>query len=359
MHRGLCVEITRDLADIAVKIAEYSQANDDRTPRSVWSDCRTLFLRNQPIFEFAEFSDIFKIEDAEEEEEGEEQEDVNIRKKTEDEATTYHKFRIKNGEERRDEEETKDAQLTGSRKGRQVEDKQRLKLLQLELDRQRVLADADFENYRDFAAPWDEFVPTRGGQVEEDEAEEIFRLGRVVLGYVVHRLLGMLYNQPTEIMARSAPRVKVAAVVLDITSAALLDELRELLKRYDVHLLRMGDAINHCLERYKREMADVEYIDLDIVSATARDVGRLQAEGKTNGSKGRRAKLPERPMAKNAAAKQRQNATGEKQTQTPRQIPYDDLHPTLSDAAYIGVIFSDILSSVHTLTVHLALEVVV
>lgn len=330
MHRGICAEVARDLADIAVKIAEYRQANDDQVPRSVWSDCRTLFLKNQPIFEFVDWPDFFEVEN--------EEEDVNIQKNAGNTVTKSHKVRIQNGEDAKNEEER-----TESRKERgKVEDKQKLELLQLELDRQRVFADADFENYRDFTSPWDEFVPTKKeGQEEDNEAEEIFRLGRVVLYHVVHRLLGMLYKRPTETVTPSIPKVKVAAIVFGITSAASLEELRELLKMRDVHLLRMEDAINHCLEWYKREMADVEYIDLDVISATTRSVGLgSQAEDKTNGRKDRRVKLPGRRMAKDTAVTQQEDAVIEKQTQTPRQIPYDDLHPILSDVAYIGMSFN-------------------
>lgn len=340
MCRGICVEIARDLADIAVKIAEYSRANDDRVPRSVWSDCRTLFLKNQPIFEFIEYSNFLEIEDAEKEEEDEEEEeakegDVKIRKEEEDKITMSGKFSIKDGKDAENEVEAKDARCTERNKTeRKVEDKRKLELLELERDRQSVLADADFENYRDLAPPWDEFVPTREGREEEDE---IFRLGRIVLGYVVHRLLGMLYKQPTEIAAPSAPSVKVATVILGITSTKLLEELQQLLKRCDVHLLRMEDAINHCLGRYKQEMTDVEYIDLNIVSATSRDIKRSQAEGKTNGPRKNRRVKSERATTKNKVMQQ-QDEVEEKQTQTPRRIPYDDLHPTLSDVAYIGII---------------------
>ncbi|XP_014482571.1 PREDICTED: sperm flagellar protein 2-like [Dinoponera quadriceps] len=324
MQRGICLEVVRDLADVAVKIAEYRQADDDGVPRSIWSDCRTLFLKNQPIFEFAEYSDFLEVADAE----GVEEEDT--RKKAEDEETRSHEIMIKDGNDPKN-GETKDTRRTDNGKEEKVVDKQKLELLQLELDRQRVLADADFENYRDLASPWDEFVPTRKEGQEEDEAEEVSRLGCVVLGYVAHRLLRMLHKLPTEITTPSMPKVKVAAIVLGVTSTALLDELRELLKKCDVHLLQMEDAIDHCLEKYKREMADVEYIDLDIVSA--RDVRR--SDGKTNGPKNRRVKLPEQATVKNTVVTQRQNVE-EKQTQTPRQIPYDDLHPTLSNAAYIG-----------------------
>ncbi|XP_025156059.1 sperm flagellar protein 2-like [Harpegnathos saltator] len=332
MYRGICLEIVKDLADIAVKIAEFRQANDSHVPPFVWSDCKTLFLRNQPIFEFAEYLDLFDVEDAVEDGEEEEEKNVDIQREAEDKVTIR---RMKNGEVTEDEKE--EARRTESGRGKKAEDKR--KLLQLKLDHQRVLADADFENYRDLASPWAEFAPTKekGQAKDEDEAEEVFRLGRLVLGYVVHRLLRMLHRQPTEITTRLAPRVEVAAIVLGIMNATLLEELRELLKKYNVHLLRMEDAINRCLERYKQEMVDVEYIDLDVIPAKARDVRRPRAKGKgTNATKNRRMKLPERATMKNTMTTQRQKAAEEKQTQTPRQIPYDDLHPTLSDAAYIG-----------------------
>lgn len=147
MCRGICVEIARDLADIAVKIAEYSRANEDRVPRSVWSDCRTLFLKNQPIFEFIECSNFLEIEDAEKEKEDEEEEvkeeDVKIRKEEEDKITS-RKFSIKDGKDAGNEVEAKDAQCTeGNKTERKVKDKRKLELLELERDRQSVLADAE------------------------------------------------------------------------------------------------------------------------------------------------------------------------------------------------------------------------
>jgi len=295
------LEIVRDLADIAVKIAEYSQTQSNYIPHS-WNEWKA-FLKNLSIYEFAEYID----EDVEDE--------GKMETKIENGEGLNSKREIKNGKEIQFEKELK------------TEDKQRL--IRLEVQRRAALADADFENYRDLAPPWDEFVPER-----KEEEEEVSRLGRIVLGYVVHRLLEILYPYPTKITDCPVPRVKVAAIISGVTNPILHEELRELLKSSGISLLRMEDAINHCLERYKREMADVEYIDMNIVSATARDMKRQEeTKSEIDNSRDRHSRKIERTTKIVAS---QQSAAEEKQTQTPRQIPYDDMDPILSDSAYIG-----------------------
>lgn len=316
-YRGLCAGIARDLADIAVKTADYRRANDNYIPRPIWNEWRTLFLKNQPIFEIVNYFDEIETENEEE---------IENRGKIEDKVHGRNKIKIKNGKEDSNEEELKTKEDVKN-KGK-VRSEEERRLIRLKLERRAVLADADFENYRDLASPWDEFVSKR----RDEEHDDIFRLGRIVLGYIVHRLLEVLYPYAAEVVTCPVPRVKIATIVLGITNPALHEQLRELLKKSGVYLLRMEDAINHSLERYKREMADVEYIDLNIVSATARDVKRSQAKSKMDNLEDRRSKKLER--MKMAAL--RQSAAEEKQTQTPRQIPYDDMDPILSDAACIG-----------------------
>ncbi|EZA48911.1 Sperm flagellar protein [Ooceraea biroi] len=269
-HQAICAEILRDLTDIAVKIAQYRQTNNSHISYSIWSECRTLFLKSQSIFE--DFDEIVEIEDKGETENAEE-----IRNK-----------------------------------------------IQITI----TLANTDFENYQDLAAPWDKFVPER-----EQEAEEAFRLGCIVLGYIVHRLLEILYPSPVEVVPRPVPRVKVAAIILGITNFTLHEQLRELLKDSGIRLLRMEDAINHCLERYKQEMSHVKYIDLNIVSVTAKDVKRLETKSKIDDPRERHLKR----MEKTKVMTPRSDAVAEeKQTQTPRQIPYDDTDSILSDTACTG-----------------------
>lgn len=300
-----------DLADIAVKIADYRQASNNHIPYSIWNEWKTLFLRNQPIFELVDHFDDEQIEDVEK---------IKNEDETENKEIMENKVRTRNEEKIRNRKEIK------IEKRLKAEEKQ--ELVQLELERQRSLADADFQSYRDLSSPWDQFV-SKG----EEKGEDVVRLGRIVLGYVVHRLLEILYPYPSETASCPVPRVKVAAIISGIINPTLHEQLRELLKNNGIRLLRLEDAINHCLERYKREVADVDYIDLNIVSATTRDVRRLETKSKTDNSRDRHPKKIERATK---VATSQQSAAEEKQTQTPRQIPYDDMDPILSDTAYIG-----------------------
>lgn len=307
-HHGICSEIINDLIDIAVKISDYRQVNGNHIPNSIWNEWRMLFLKSQPIFEHTDYFD----EEAENTEETKNEKEIKTNEDEEEKGA-----RGNSGERVRNEE--------GIKIGKTLKVEENRKLVQLE--RQQSLTDADFESYRDLASPWDQFVPKR-----EKEVEEVYRLGCVVLGYIVHRLLEILYPYPAKIMDCPVPRVKVAAIILGVTNATLHKQLRELLKNTGIRLLTMEDAINHCLESYKREMVDVEYIDLNIISTTAKDIKRLEAKSKAD-SRELHSKKIER-SAKSTPF--HQNVAEEKQTQTPRQIPYDDMDPILSDTAYIG-----------------------
>lgn len=304
-HRDICLKIMQDLADIAIKMADYRQANNNHIPYSIWNEWKTSFLRNQPIFELEEHLDDVdeQMEDIEE-----------IKNK---EEIIEDKIGMKNEEKIKNKEEIK------IKKKLKTEEKQ--KLIQLELERQRSLADTDFESYRDLSLPWAQFVSK-----EEEKDEEVIRLGGIVLGYIVHRLLEILYPYSSELSC-PVPRVKVAAIISGIVNPTLHEQLRELLKNHGIHLLRMEDAINYCLERYKREVANVEYIDLNIISATTRDLKKLETKSKMNDSWDHHQKKNEKRIITS-----QQSAAEEKQTQTPRQIPYDDMDPVLSNTAYIG-----------------------
>lgn len=304
-HRGICLKIMQDLADIAVKMADYRQINNNHIPYFIWNEWKTSFLKNQPIFELENyFNDVEQMEDIEEIKNKEEIREDKIRMRSEE--------KIKSKEEIKIEKKLK------------TEEKQ--KLSQLELERRRSLADADFDSYRDLSSPWNQFVSK-----EEEKDEEIARLGRIVLGYIVHRLLEILYPYSSE-MSCPVPRVKVAAIISGIVNSTLHEQLRELLRNHGIHLLRMEDAINHCLERYKQEVTDVEYIDLNIISTTIRDLKKLETKSKINDSRDHQKKIER----KTKIITSHQRANEGKQTQTPRQIPYDDMDPVLSNTAYIG-----------------------
>lgn len=311
-HQDICSEIINDFVDIAVKIANYRQANGNHIPNSAWNEWTMSFLKSQPIFEF-----INHFDDVESEEKNEKKMKID----EDDEMTMENDVRRNSEESIKNEEE---GMKIG--KGLTIEEKQRL--AQLKLERQRSLANADFESYQNLTSPWDQFRSKR----EEDD-EDVYRLGCIVLGYIVHRLLKILYPYPDEVLSCPVPKVKIAAIILGIMNATLHEQLRVLLKNTGIRLLTMEDAINHCLEKYKQEMVDTEYIDLNIISATARDIKRLEAKNKTDESRERHPKKIERSTK---PATPQQSIAEEKQTQTPRQIPYDDMDPILSDTAYIG-----------------------
>jgi len=287
-----------DFVDIAIKLAHSRETDVNSILYTVWSECRTFFLTSQPIFDGFDMINEFNDE-----------EEARIAEKARDEE-----------EEMIDEAEYEEY---FDYEEEFEEEKKPLKLSYLS-----ALADRDFENYRDLTAPWDEFLPKR-----EEKIEETSRLGCIVLGYVVHRLLEILHFSPIQVAPCPIPRVKVAAVILGITNSILHEQLRELLKDSGIRLLRMEDAINHCLKSYKQEMSHTEYIDLNMVSASARDVKRLETKSKMDEIAERHLKI----MEKTKKVTPRVDAMiEEKQTQTPRQIPYDDMDPILSDAACIG-----------------------
>lgn len=315
-YQGICSEIVNDLVDITVRIADYRQANGNHISNSIWNELKMSFLKSQPLFEFVDHFDDVK----EDVEEIKNEKQMKVNEYDENDEIVENSARRNSGERIRNED--------GIKIGKELKAEEEQRLVQLELERQRSLVDADFESYCNLTSPWDQFVPKR-----EEGVEEVYKLGCVVLGYIVHSLLEILYPYSTKIMDSSVPRVKVAAIILGVTNATLHEQLRELLKNTGIRLLTMEDAINHYLESYKREMADVEYIDLNIISATARDIERSEAKSKTNDSRERRPKKIERSTK---LATSQQNAAEEKQTQTPRQIPYDDTDPILSNTACIG-----------------------
>ncbi|KAK2581189.1 hypothetical protein KPH14_007991 [Odynerus spinipes] len=288
-HARVCLEVLQDLADIAVKAAECRSSNDGCVPKAIWNEWKALFLKCQPIFEPLE------------------------------------------EEEWDQEEET------------QQQDERIEEIMQSRLEREATLNEADFESYHTFGSPWDEYVPPI-----EPETEEILRLGELVLGYIVHRLLEFVYPYPIGLMESPVPKVKVAAIVLGVVELRLCQIIQALLKKSGIRVVLMENAINYCLSRYKEEMSDVKYIDASIVKATEDILKKTNGKGGGEGLKivesGTRSKKSSKTLSKSSKAsmrrrdreREKKRDAEEKETQTPRVIPYDDMDPVLSDAAYVG-----------------------
>ena len=270
-HKRTCSEVVSDLIDIAIKAAESLKENDGCIPKLLWNEWKALFIKNQPIFET-----IISLEGNEDQEVEEEE--------GEDDIALV-------------EEET-----------------------QLESDRQAALNNFDFNTYHNCESPWDEYLPDK-----DEETEEIFRLGLVVLGYIVHRLLEFLYPYPPDPEPAPIPKVEKSVIVLGVPSRALVT-LQQLLEESGIRLIFMEDAINYCLKAYKEEMKDVEYINISPL-ISGEKIDKPTKERKPS------VKAEKTTKAKNGVT---ETTFLNKQVQTPKNIPYEDMDPTLSDDAYIG-----------------------
>ena len=271
-HERTCSGIISDLIDISIKAAECLRNNDNCIPKTLWNEWKGLFIKSQPIFELAVDAQKDGEEEDEEKQEGEEIEEVTQR----------------------------------------------------ESKRQDSLNNFDFDSYHNIESPWDEYLP----QIDE-ETEEILRLGLVVLGYIVHKLLEFLYPYPPDSEPAPIPKVEKRVIVLGIPEDSI-QTIQDLLQHSGIKLIFMEDAINYCLTAYKEEMKDIEYISL--TPKVSRESG--DKEKKDSLKKSRKPYVSKMSVKDKSVIDDSKGVN--KQVQTPRNIPYDDMDPNLSDDAYIG-----------------------
>ncbi|XP_076755957.1 sperm flagellar protein 2 [Xylocopa sonorina] len=188
-------------------------------------------------------------------------------------------------------------------------------------DALETLREALLDDYLDGNPPWERL---------EESSSESFESGRAILGYAVHRLLEGLYARPIDRSRTLLSELKHVAIVLGVGNRGAYETLRALLDHASVRALRMEDAINYCLEWYKHEMSDIRYIDLNVIAATTDAIRQKVDSNRVD----RRMDESIKEIGDNGEG--RNDDTREKETQTPRNIPYDDVDPVLSDSAYIG-----------------------
>lgn len=218
-----------------------------------------------------------------------------------------------------------------------------------------MLQDTLFDDYMELNEPWNFLL----ADLDED-TREVMNLGRLVLGYIVHRLLGGLYVRPADPSKRLKIKMKNISIILGIEDSKAYETLSMLLEQSNFHLVRMEDAINHCLQQYKKEMADFKYIDLNVILATtqlidvqaeqycltvkhikrsrwADEVSTATPEPNPNPKKATNKQVKENKSSPIKIHEEEElNSSRHKQTQTPRNIPYDDIDPILTDTAHIG-----------------------
>nr|XP_011302461.1 PREDICTED: sperm flagellar protein 2-like [Fopius arisanus] len=171
------------------------------------------------------------------------------------------------------------------------------------INREELLDRRDLEEYLKLSGPWEEFLP---------ENEE--NLGRNVLGYIVHRLLGLLH--PQDYKSPPLQEYPVQGVLLGLPESSL-DILRDFLSSQGIEIVQVKETVDYCLRRYKEEIKDFKFVDLEL--------------NRRNGSS-QSSQINETDQKSN------------KNTQTPRIIPYEDLHPLLSDAAFLGKTIHELLT---------------
>ncbi|XP_026672745.1 sperm flagellar protein 2-like [Ceratina calcarata] len=300
-HYTSCQSAVSDLTSIAMNMGVHRRVNAGRVPLPLLSEWKTMFVKSRPIF---------------------------------DEVISSH-----------------------DRNDQTAQDQTELMLksdLSTKFDKIEMLRDALFEDYLETNQPWDHSLPLLG-----EDTREYLELGRVVLGYIVHRLLEGLYAYPLNRSQTLLLKVRYIVVVLGIDSKTVYESIKPLLEHSGIRAVRMEDAINYCLEAYKREMTDVEYIDLNVVAATTDALEELRADFAAkqekclkNAKLTRRSKLADETSItsdtatnKKSKGKEKKRSTmkpeaeqltQDKEIQTPRNIPYDDVDPVLTDAAYIG-----------------------
>ncbi|XP_017757264.1 PREDICTED: sperm flagellar protein 2-like [Eufriesea mexicana] len=335
-HWTFCRDVVEDLASIALNVGDHRRVNNGRVPVTLLSEWKTLFLKSQPIF---------------------------------DEEIPYEAKHRHSGSEE-------------------------LELL-LKSDVWAKFDKVDIallDDYLEIDPPWNASLPMPG-----EEALELTRLGRMVLGYAVHRLLDGLYSHSLGRSQALLSKFKRVAILLGIGNPTVYESMTTLLDRVGFRVVRMEDAINYCLERYKREMSDFEYIDTSIVAATADVVRKLRSDPKETSCRrlsrvDKRSRwadetsssLPDTATRKSGKIKERRSIAStktpevkeeqdgkemkemkeeskkrEKETQTSRNVPYDDMDPVLTDSAYIGKWTYEFLALGEPITDNLATKILI
>lgn len=282
----LTMKIVRDIIDISVEVSEFKRVNDNYIPVGIWNEWKALFNENLSIFEL-----------------------TNVFNDREDNADVE------------DDENSND-------------------FIDIDVTKKNILNERNFEDYHNIKSPWNEFMPEF-----DDETHRYLRLGAVVLGYIVHKLLRIVYPFPQEPTHPPLPDVKTRAVIIGIPDSSFYSPLRELLKHKKIQLFTVEDAINYCLHYYKEEMKDFNYVDVNIVNencslSVTNDKKRERKQQKIQEKR----KMSKTSMKKISPHLKINDDYINKETQTPKVIPYEDIHPRLSNTAYIGKCVHEMLT---------------
>lgn len=135
--------------------------------------------------------------------------------------------------------------------------------IQKEITRQDKLDQNDLQNYLDFEAPW---------TLTNDADASLMTVGMNILGYIVYRLLATKYPFHTFRDPLHCQDLIAAVCVQGLQEREWLPTLQRLLDQKKILVTETQDALNFCLEAYKKEMKpdDDEEEGVESIKATTR-----------------------------------------------------------------------------------------
>lgn len=299
----ICYETMLSMVDYATKYAYFRKLIEDDIPEHFIHEWKTLYFKQQPIFDILDpMENILKDPRTEEENISQEEE-----------------------------------------------------IVRLEFDRQEVLNDSEFQEYHNYTFPWilDTLIPNFEPESEERKYEY---LGTRILGHVVYTLLETKYPYPPARKPADLPPFSAKVLLRGLPDRSITIPIQLLLKMRKLFVARIECAVNFCLRKFKSEMvgcADIELSFDKFINAAQEEEDKeliklMKAEDDASISKG---------SDLNASTMLGSIPPNTKQTQTPKTIPEEEI--VLSDPAALGKYAYEALSSGDSLTDHLVAAMLV
>lgn len=291
----ICYDTMLSLVDYATRYAYFRKLIEDEVPDHFIHEWKTLFFKQQAIFDILEpLEDILK-------------------------------------------ERSEDGSVTS------IEE-----VIRLELDRQEAENDEEFLEYHNYTYPWtlDLLIPNYDSESEERKYEY---LGTRVLGHLVYTLLGIKYPYPPPIPPADLPEYSAKALLRGLPDRSLTIPMQTLLQLRKIHVVRLESSINFCLRKFKSEMLGCVDIDLSFDKFIA------AAPEEEDKELIRLMKLDDEATSKttelSVSAMLGVIPANTKQTQTPKTLPEEEIK--LSDSAELGRYAYEALGIGEVLTDHL------
>lgn len=297
----ICYETMLSIVDYATKYGYFKKLIGNDIPNHFIREWKTLYYKQQPIFDILEPMEEILIEHSEEE------------------------------------------------RPPQIEE-----IVRLELDRQETLNDSDFIEYHNYLHPWTLELLIPNYNRESDERKHEY-LGTRILGHVVYTLLEIKYPYPPPRPPADLPNYTAKAILRGLPDRSITVPMQYLLKLRKIHVVRLESAINFTLRQFKYELIGCTDIELSF------DKFLAAAEEEEEKELIKLMKLDDESTYKQSdlaiASMLGVTSANTKQTQTPKTIPEEEI--ALSAAADLGKYAYESLNAGDTLTDYLLSAMIV